>query len=104
MYPVAAAITTGILLVGRPRPAIFLLPVCNYQVQVVVSPLGNKVERISSQEPSLIPITTILDIVGIPRTTPHGATGCPTKKIEEIDVKRFLPQKIFKFGKEPTVS
>jgi len=73
-------------------------------VQVLCPRWEIKVLRISSQEPPLIPITTILDIVGIPRTTPHGATGCPTKKIEEIDVKKFLPQKIFKFGKEPTVS
>ena len=93
MYPVAAAITTGILLVGRPRPAIFLFLFVALRRASVVSPLGNKSLK------DFIPGTASHSdydehwILWESRSSPHGAADSPTKKIEENRVESFFLKK-----------
>ena len=104
MYPAAPAITAGILLVGRPRPAIFLFLFVALTVQVVVSPLGNKVLK------DFIPGTAYhsdyddnIGCCGI-QEPPHMAqTAARPRKSKKTQKKVSFLEKIFKFGEEPTV-
>jgi len=89
-------------LAGPDLPSSFFLFVT--ERASVVSPLGNKSLK------DFIPGTASHSdydehwILWESRSSPHGAADSPTKKIEEIAKEKFLPRKIFKFGKEPTVS
>ena len=94
MYPVAAAITTGILLVGRPRPAIFLLPVCSTKQCKLLCPRWEiKVKGFQPRNRLSFRLRRILDIVGVHKFPTWCSRQSPTKKIEENQAKSFLPRK-----------
>ena len=67
LYPAAAAITAGIYLVGRPRPAIIISLCCSTERASCVVPVGNKVQRIVLSRSCLSSrLHRVLDVIGSP--------------------------------------
>ena len=91
MYPVAAAITTGILLVGRPRPAIFLFLFVTPKCKLLCPRWEIKVKGFQPRNRLSFRLRRILDIVGVHKFPTWCSRQSPTKKIEEN--QSFLPRK-----------
>ena len=89
LYPAAAAITAGMLLVGRPRPAIILSLRVQHLRASCVSPLGIKFKGNLYPRVAYLPDYHAYWILLESRSSQHGADGCLKQEIREIAKKSF---------------
>ena len=89
LYPAAAAITAGILLVGRPRTAIFLSLFCSTKRASCCLPVGNKVKGFihPGSRSSFRPRGERSR--RSPGIEPYGADGCLKQENREIAKEKF---------------